>query len=108
MTRNLPTADHALTDAEISERFGPLFAEFSAALRADPLLLVEMAERVAVSKRALERNAESRREQAEVIHALRAEGLTFAQIATRVGTSAATVGRVLRPSDADTPAREHP
>ena len=51
MIRDFPTADHALTDEEITERFGPLFAEFDAALRADPLLTVEVIERMADTRR---------------------------------------------------------
>lgn len=44
---NLPRADHELSDDEITERFGDLFAEASSAFRTDPSLMVEMVEAAA-------------------------------------------------------------
>jgi len=107
-------ADHELTDAEIVERFGKLFAEAERVFAEDPSYVVRIAE---VAARQRERRASHRRDpgrtaaataasaenraaarearEAEIL-ALRAQGLTTAQIAEAMGLAPSTVGGYLR------------
>lgn len=90
-----------LTDEQIEERYGDLFAEFTKAVRADPIMLVEFLERAFSRRRGPIANREPEPEPvapsgtlAEKIDHLRSQGESIANVARVLHVSESTVKRL--------------
>jgi DNA-binding NarL/FixJ family response regulator len=115
------TADHELSEEEVEEHFGGLFREFHEALTLDPLVLVQMVERIEASRRVNAEKAAQREERRRLVEAGRESalaarakrdakvlvmfrsGVTKTAIARELHLTGATVRKILAES-ADTPA----